>query len=233
LSYSDLIRIFSTTATWEEFLEKVSCGEAKWTLLSVLEEGWRNRVHRDLVKTFSAPVGEASDLLERYACLVVTITDALSVPELLAQLNAVVVRINQIRGYLRYAYYIKIDDEDVVIAKVDEMLTDLGSGTPTSTESASSYTTVTGTAVSEGAIVLPEGVADEIANQLAVLIDDLQNKLHTQAGVPEQALMIVAQLEKLDELYSILTGKSLVDNETLTLLRTQLTRPSESLMSHT
>jgi len=208
--YSKLWNIYKQANTWEEFLIAISRGRSKWIFLEAIETGWRNRIHKDLTERYSVSEEEADILLDRYTCIVLAEPSSVSTEELKAEMMRRVVRINVLRGFLRFANYTSLDEPDDIIWTIDAELTKLGSGTPTKEECARSYTAVTGKVKEPGAVVLGITTADEIATCLAAQIETLYKHL-TRSN--KKNVEIVEEMRRLDELYSALTGKSLLGSE--------------------
>lgn len=218
--YQQLFPIYIAADTWRSFLEKVSHGPGKWILLQALEEGWRNRIRFDLCDKYRVPGEEADVLLNRYENLVETMPVHASSQELAFQLTEAVQAANTLRAYFRYAYYVAGDDPDTIFTILDENLSELGAGTPTRDECASSYTTVTGRPINPDAVVLSANKADEIANHLAAELEDIQRRLsRATETAPRRAEELAKELEKLDKLHVDLTGKSVIDVEAIRELR--------------
>jgi len=210
MEYSKLWNIYKQANTWEEFLIDISHGRSKWIFLEAIETGWRNQIRKDLTERYSVSEEEADVLLDRYTCIVMTEPTSVSTEELKAEMMRRVVTINVLRGFLRFANYTAFDDPDDIIWTVDAELTKLGSGTPTKEECARSYTAVTGKVKEPGAVAIPSDIADEIATCLAAQIETLHKHL-TQGS--EKNVEIVREMQRLDELHSTLTGKSLLGSE--------------------
>jgi len=200
----------------------VSSGRSKWTFLEVLEEGWKNKIQSDLQKHYSVSAEEVETLLFRYESIIRTDPTTISAREMMTQLSRMILDVNVVRGYLRHAYYVQLDDQDDIVAKIDEMLSKIGTGTPTSRECAESYVTVTGKAVNSEAVVLPGSIAESIADYLALQIEELQRSLSRLSGDPELLSEIVTELKKVDDLHVNLTGRSLVDHETIATIEEAL-----------
>lgn len=222
--YQRLFPIYRQAGSWQEFLAKVSQGTGKWVLLQAIEEGWRNKIHSDLCEKYHVAGEEADVLLDRYESLVKTRPIHASVQEHASQLGQVIGTINTLRGYLRYAYYIAVDEPDIIFTILDENLSRLGAGTPTRDECAKSYKALTGHHVNPDAVVLSAATADNIGNHLAAELEDIQRRLSRAVGTaPQQAAKLAKELEELNRLHVELTGKSVLDVEAVRGLREFLT----------
>lgn len=222
--YYKLFPIYQKAQTWREFLEEVSQGTGKWSLLQALEAGWRGRIHSDLCTKYRVLPEEADVLLNRYECIVKTRPVHSSTQELTLQLAQCVEAANMLRAYFRYAYYVRADEPDTIFTVLDEHLTDLGAGTPTRDECAKSYTAITGQHVNPDAVVLAADKADEIADHLAAETEYLQKRLSQMVDTsPKSATKLVSELERVDQLHVSLTGKSLIDKTAMQEMRDFLT----------
>lgn len=210
MEYSKLWSIYKQAPTWEEFLIHISRGRPKWIFLEAIETGWLNRIRADLVECYGVQEEEVDMLLHRYASIVTAGPTSVSIEELKAEMMRRVIAINLMRGYLRFANYTAFDDPDDIIWTIDAELTKLGSGTPTKEECARSYTAVTGRVKEPGAVAIQGDTADEIAIYLAAQIEELHKHL-TPSG--EKNKEIVTEMQRLDELHSTLTGKSILGSE--------------------
>jgi len=210
MEYSKLWHIYKQASTWGDFLIDISHGRSKWIFLEAIEKGWRNQIEKDLTERYAVGEEEVAVLLDRYTCIVIATPTSVSAEELKAEMIRRVVTINVLRGFLRFANYTALDEPDDIIWTVDAELTRLGTGTPTKEECARSYTAVTGKVKEPGAVVIPSDTADEIATCLAAQIETLHKHL-TRGN--KKNVEIVEEMQRLDELYSTLTGKSILGSE--------------------
>ena len=199
--YIQLQQIYSKCNNWGEFLEYISKGEGKWALLHSLEEGWKAKILNDLYTRYKVDIQEVDTLLNRYESLCITTPYELSNIELINQLNELVGAINVLRGYLRYAYYSALVDEDEVIGTIDELLTQVGSGTPTREECAESYTIITGKHINPDTVVLEANTADSVAVVLAIHIEELLRRNDKRD---------TGEINRLNDLHIKLTGRSVI-----------------------
>lgn len=222
--YYKLFPLYDQATTWQEFLNLVSVGPGKWSLLQAIEGGWKGRIQTDLCKRFNVPVAEVCLLLDRFQSIVNITPMHTSTAELTHQLGQIVHTANTLRSYFRYAYYIAADDPDTIFTILDENLTKLGAGTPSPDECAKGYTKVTGKCVNPDAVVLSAEKADEIAYHLAAESEDIHKRLtQTVDAAPKQAVRLTEELERLDRLHIELTGKSVIDIEAIRDLKEYLT----------
>lgn len=213
--YYSMFQLYKRATTWLEFLNLVSSGPGKWSLLQAIEAGWRTQIHLDLCKQFRVPDEEVVILLDRYQSLVNVTPKHASTSELTQQLGRVVSSANNLRGYFRYAYYIAVDEPDTIFTILDEQLTKLGAGTPTRDECARGYTAITGKHVNPDAVVLSADTADELAGQLAAEMEDTQKRLSRTADGPKVMTELINQIKRLNDLHVQLTGKSLLPGDEL------------------
>ncbi len=208
MHYGKLWKIYESTLTWKDFVNTISRGRSRWIFLEALESGWENRIRKDLLERYDAPEAEIELLLQRYESIIATGPTTASASELREEMMKRVLQANIMRGYLRYANYTALDDSDDIIWTIDTGLAELGSGTPTKEECATSYAIVTGKVVDPGAVVIREDTADKIAIGLAAQIE----KLHRHLAQPgnKNAPEIISKIRELGELHSALTGKSLI-----------------------
>lgn len=210
MEYSKLWSIYKQAPTWEDFLIYISRGRPKWIFLEAIETGWLNRIRTDLIERYDVQGEEVDILLHRYECIVAAVPALVSTEELKTEMMRRVMEINIVRGYLRFANYTAFDEPDDIIWTIDAELTKLGAGTPTKEECARSYTAVTGRVKEPGAVAIPGDTADEIAIYLVAQIEELHKHL---APGNEKNVEIVEEMQKLDELHSTLTGKSILGSE--------------------
>jgi hypothetical protein len=199
--YIQLQAIYQVATTWEQFLDIISRPPEKWILILALEEGWKAKILNDLYVRYKVDIQEVDTLLNRYESLCITTPYELSNIELITRLNELVGAINVLRGYLRYAYYSALVDEDEVIGTIDELLTQVGSGTPTREECSESYTIITGKHINPDTVVLEANTADSVADILAIHIEELLRRNDKRD---------TDEINRLNDLHIKLTGRSII-----------------------
>jgi hypothetical protein len=199
--YIQLQAIYKAATTWEQFLDIISRPPEKWILILALEEGWKAKILNDLYVRYKVDIQEVDTLLNRYESLCITTPYELSNIELITRLNELVGAINVLRGYLRYAYYSALVDEDEVIGTIDELLTQVGSGTPTREECSESYTIITGKHINPDTVVLEANTADSVADILAIHIEELLRRNDKRD---------TDEINRLNDLHIKLTGRSII-----------------------
>jgi hypothetical protein len=199
--YIQLQAIYQVATTWEQFLDIISRSPEKWILIFALEEGWKAKILNDLYTRYKVDIQEVDTLLNRYESLCITTPYELSNIELITRLNELVGAINVLRGYLRYAYYSALVDEDEVIGTIDELLTQVGSGTPTREECSESYTIITGKHINPDTVVLEANTADSVADILAIHIEELLRRNDKRD---------TDEINRLNDLHIKLTGRSII-----------------------
>ena len=206
--YTELQKIYRESVNWDTFVNNVSTGRGKQIILSVLEEGWKSKLQNDLQYLYDITKQQVTIFLNRLECIRLSTPTQYSATELALQLSDLKNSINVVRGYVRYAYYVAVDDEDTVIAKLDEVLAVLGEGTPTRKECMESYTMITGKYIDASTVVVDANSADEVAVILVANVEQLQRKLEfVDAEVREQIKM---EIHRLNELHVKLTGKNII-----------------------
>jgi hypothetical protein len=202
--YLQLRRLYQEAATWEEFLDRISSTYRK-TLLEAIEEGWRAKIFTDLLNRYKVDKQKIQLILDRYECINDTTPYSPSSLEVLEKLNQLTKTIDLLKGYLRYAYFTALDEEDTIISTADRILFQLSEKTPTKEECAKSYTTVTGKYIKPETVVLDAAVAERIADLIAGLVEDL---LKHKKAIQQDSMWTEA--ERLNNLHIRLTGRSIL-----------------------
>lgn len=184
--YSDLQAMYRLLPTWRSFIEYVSLGRGRSTVLLAIEAGFSARLALDLKRVYGCTEEDANMFIERANSLAYSTPDVPSTREVASRLAEVVATIDLLTGYLRYAYLTANDSLEDIFFALDEGLGELSSGTPTASQCKQSYRVVTGGNKKE-----PRPPASLIADQLAVEISILKD-VHNEELTPS-----LARLQKL------------------------------------
>ena len=215
--YQEMFKIYNLATTWQEFCSLVSNSYHRQTFLSVLSGGWIDKMSKDLYELYHPLTIELKLFLARNYTLATTVVDYPSSIEILAQLGTWIDQVNILRGYLRYAYYVKLDDPDDIVNILDASLALLGSGTPTREECNVSYQRITDKVSNDDSFVINASLADEIAAYLANDLESVFCVLNEVKDSNDSALMktLSDKLLKINDLHIQMTGKSLLDLESV------------------
>jgi len=208
--YQDLFAKYKLTTDWADFCDMMKESHHRQTLLAALADGWIKFIRKDLIKLYNPLDEELSLFLIRMQSLATFNVNQPSAAECLIQLGSYIDRVNVLRGYLRQAYYVKLDEPDDIVSILDEALAEVGSGTPTKEECSTSYQKITLRYGNSDMIVINGNLADELADILAGQFESLYRSLESLV-MPSLKEEILIKLIRVNDLHIQLTSKSLID----------------------